>query len=222
MLKLTPQTMQNGMVTKVLITDDNFREVIEITPIPFERIIQDDVKVTISRYYLKKKTCENLIQQLELAQLEFEEVKGDFDSLIRSEPKPVKIIEPSVETVKMPELKPEIPIQSIEQSKITVPEPVIKHELIMSAPEPAPKSLEEIINSIIQSEEFKNMVKNNQLSDATIRGMIVKSVKPDLLDTVYDMFMKELREKEIIEPTFFEKIENVVKKRGRKPKNKGE
>lgn len=215
MLTVIPHNMQDGSITAIRIVDENFTENIEISPIPFDIFNQDNTKKAISRYYLKKKTCENLIHQLEMAQKDFEEAKQEFDLLIHTKSEEVKqVVEESPKPI------PLQPKPAISEEHITIPEPIIRAELIESEPEPAPKSLEEITTSIIESNELKSLTENNQLSDVTLKALILKGTKPELLDTIHDMVIKQLKEKGIIEPTFFEKLKKKVGRPSKKIEQK--
>lgn len=263
MLKINPHVMNDGKITSISIINENLKEVVEISPIPFDIFASEDVKKVISLYYLKKKTCENLIQQLEMAQSEFEKAKAEFESLTHTEvlkPEPVyikpkpfipkepecKILPSEVRTEPEPEQFPQVekeiqvdtpepkeskkikisPHEAIPES--TAPtidepkpgefksEPVTISEPIESAPAPAPFSLEEITTKIIESDELKTLVANNQLSDATIRAVIVKIAPMEWEETVHGMVIAQLKEKGIIEPSFLEKA--VKKIRGRPKK----
>lgn len=237
MLKINPHAMNDGEITSISIINENLKEVVEISPIPFDLFIQEDVKKVISRYYLKKKTCENLIQQLEMAQSEFEESKTEFESLthiemsepplpeIKEEPQPKHTprIKPYI-TPKEPERKilppeepePSPPVDEPEPIIEFKPEPLIISETIESAPAPAPPSLGEITTKIIESDEFKILIANNQLSDTTIRTAILKVSPSEWEETIHEMVITQLKEKGIIEPSFFEKITKKVRGRPKK------
>lgn len=213
MLKVTPHKMEDGLVTSILITDDKFREVIDITPIPFERIVQEDVKKVVSLYYLKKKTCENLLQQLAIAQGEFEDAKTNFESMIMPEKEQEKTILAAI---------PEEQISEPEQTPISMSEPIIRSEEIESAPAPTPKTTDEIVTSIIDSNEFKALVINDQVSDDTIRTVISNNTSLEMVDTIYELVMTRLKEEGAhgfkIEPGFMEKAGNIFKKKGKNKK----
>ncbi len=217
MLKIKPHSMSDGNITAINIIDENLDEIVEIIPTPFEMMMEATARATA--YYSSKKRCENLIKQLTIAQTEFESAKNEFDRLMKPKQAPIirydkSIILPEPEPEKPPEILP-IPPEGYGKFK---PEPIIKSEPIVSVPATPPQSLEEITTSIIESDEFKSLIENNQLSDTTIRTVISKNTKPELVDTVHEMVITQLKEKGVIEPTFFEKVGSIVKKRGRKPK----
>lgn len=233
MLDIKPESMHSGLITAISIRNENIKEIVEISPFPFDLFTQDSTKNVISRYYLRKKNCENLIQQLEMAQREFQEAKNEFDSLMHTSPEhevesdiavpppesekksiPIKPKSPVKPPEPEPEPEPEPTPEPIQDFK---PEPMVTAESIISAPAPSPPSLEEITTMVVESEELKILIENNQLSDTTIRSVILKKAPSEWEDTVHGMVIEQLKEKGIIEPSFFEK---VTRKLPGRPKTK--
>jgi hypothetical protein len=240
MFEIKPETMQKGQITSISITNNGTTEVLEILPIPFEIFNNENVKKVISKYYLKKQVCTNLIQQLAMAESEFSEAKKDFDLLVHLPeiheelPKPVAsipVVDAGVEKAHKNFVKEHQLPQPLLYEHIPQPIPELyiespKEEIKPPEPEAVKKieTIEEIAISIMNLEEFKALMINNNLTDASMNAIISNNLShnsentKEMVDTIRNVIITQLKEKGNIELSLSEKVKNVLKPRRTKTK----
>jgi hypothetical protein len=230
MIEISPETMCKGQITSISITNNGTTEILEISPIPFELFNNENMKKVISKYYLKKQVCMNLVQQLAMAESEFSEAKKDFDSLVH-----LPVINDKAMVVK-PEIHEQLPIiepgieeahkNFVKEHQLTQP---LSEHILQQAPEPhiepynekikllsepeikKVETIEEISTSIMNLAEFQALLDNNNLKNASMNAIISKNVKPEMVDTIRDVIITKLKEKGNIELSLSEKALNTVK-----------
>ncbi|MFA4870964.1 MAG: hypothetical protein WC623_22385 [Pedobacter sp.] len=183
-MKIEPYEMTAGQVTAIHVTDpeSNLDEVIETEPFPTDQLPK--IIVMAGKYYQAKHECVEFMNALKEAQVQFDSVKSDFESITRKHKSRIHAPEPTSEP-------------------ITEPEPTAT----------LPRTLEEVADDIVKSPEIRTLINNNNLTDETIKELIASgnNLNPETFDSIHSIIISKLKESGVIKKSIAEKVKEKIK-----------